>query len=105
MSGFFADGDTKGMSELAMKDGSSLVLVSRNSDSIKVIRQLNKPYKTIRLKDNDVSAELTFKDGTKEYREFYYGNGYLSQSSRVCHIPHGVVSVTFTSYKENQGRS
>ncbi|MBK8881981.1 MAG: VCBS repeat-containing protein [Bacteroidales bacterium] len=99
MSGFFADGDTKGMSELAMKDGSSLVLVSRNSDSIKVIRQLNKPHKTIRLKDNDVSAELTFKDGTKEYREFYYGSGYLSQSSRVCNIPHGVVSVTFTSYK------
>ncbi len=45
-----------------------------------------------------LSAELTFKNGTKEQREFYYGSGYLSQSSRVCPIPEGVVSVTFTTY-------
>jgi len=55
--------------------------------------------KTIRVKNDEVSAELTFKNGTKELREFYYGSGYLSQSSRVCLIPEDVVSVTFTTYK------
>ena len=50
-------------------------------------------------RSDEVAAELTFKDGTKEYREFYYGTGYLSQSSRVCPVPPGVVSVTFKTYK------
>jgi enediyne biosynthesis protein E4 len=98
-SGFFADGDTKGMAELVLKDGSSLILVARNSDSLKVIMASGKPLKTIRVKSDEVSAELTFKNGAKEHREFYYGSGYLSQSSRVCPIPEGVISVTFTTYK------
>jgi hypothetical protein len=98
-SGFFADGDAKGMAELVLKDGSSLVLVARNSDSLKVIMTSRKPLKTIRVKNDEVSAELIFKNGAKEYREFYYGSGYLSQSSRVCSVPPGVVSVTFTTYK------
>ncbi len=98
-SGFFADGDTKGMAELALKDGSSLILVARNSDSLRVIKTLREPQKTIRIKNDEVSAELTFSNGTREYREFYYGSGYLSNSSRVCSIPEGVVSVIFTNYK------
>lgn len=98
-SGFFANGDAKGMAELQLKDGSSLILVARNSDSLKVIRSLKSPGKTIRVKNDEVAAELLFKNGTKEYREFYYGSGYLSQSSRVCQIPEDVVSVTFTTYK------
>jgi len=98
-SGFFADGDTKGMSELTLRDGSSLILVARNSDSIKVIKPLKQPVKFIRLKNDEVSAELTYKTGETEYREFYYGSGYLSQSSRVCKVPEGVVSVTLTNYK------
>jgi hypothetical protein len=98
-SGFFADGDAKGMAELTMKDGSSLVLVAQNSDSLRVMKSLKRPLKIIKLKNDEVSAELTYKNGSKEYREFYYGSGYLSQSSRVCHIPEGVVSVIFTTYK------
>jgi hypothetical protein len=98
-SGFFVDGDAKGMSELTMRDGSSLILVARNSDSLKVIKPLRSPAKIIKLKNDEVSAELTFKTGEKEYREFYYGSSYLSQSSRVCQVPEGVVSVSITNYK------
>jgi hypothetical protein len=98
-SGFFADGDAKAMAELTMKDGTSLILVARNSDSLKVIKPLFGPAKNIRLKNDDVSAELIYKSGEKEYREFYYGSGYLSQSSRICKIPEEVVSVSITNYK------
>ncbi len=98
-SGFFADGDAKGMAQLTLKDGSSLILVARNSDSLKVIKTLSAPQKTVRIKNNEVSAELIFGDGKREYREFYYGSGYLSSSSRVCIIPEGVASVIFTTYK------
>jgi hypothetical protein len=98
-SGFFVDGDAKALAELTLKDGSSLILAALNSDSLKVIKPLKPSQKSIRLKNDDVSAEITYKNGDKEYLEFYYGSGYLSQSSRVCPVPEGVVSVTFTTYK------
>jgi enediyne biosynthesis protein E4 len=98
-SGFFVDGDAKALAELILKDGSSLILAALNSDSLKVIKPLKPSQKSIRLKNDDVSAEITYKNGDKEYLEFYYGSGYLSQSSRVCPVPEGVVSVTFTTYK------
>ena len=63
----------KGWQNLSLKDGSSLILVARNSDSLKVIRTLKTPQKNIRVKNDEVSAELTLKDGAKEYREFSYG--------------------------------
>ncbi|HOW39649.1 MAG TPA: VCBS repeat-containing protein [Bacteroidales bacterium] len=98
-SGFFADGDSKAMAELTMKDGSSIILISRNSDSLKVIKSLKSPERIIRLKSDDVSARLIYQNGDKEYREFYYGSGYLSQSSRVCKVPSGVITVSLINYK------
>ncbi len=98
-SGFFADGDAKGMAQLSMKDGNSIILVAQNSDSLRVFQENIRPFRTIRLKNDEVSAELTYKDGSKEYREFSYGSGYLSQSSRVCVVNEGVVSLTLTTYR------
>jgi hypothetical protein len=98
-SGFFADGDAKGIALLSMKDGSSLILAAQNSDSLRVFKENIRSGKTIRLKNDEVSAELTYKDGTKEYREFSYGSGYLSQSSRVCVVNEGIVSLTLTTYR------
>ena len=98
-SGFFADGDAKALAELSLNNGNSLILVARNSDSLKVIGSTVKPAGIIRLKKDEVSAELTYENGEKEYREFYFGSGYLSQSSRICKIPAGVTSVMIFSYK------
>lgn len=101
-SGFFADGDAKAMAELVMKDGSSLILVARNSDSLKVIKPVNRSKQIIKLRRDDVSAELIYNTGEKEYREFFYASGYLSQSSRVCKVPEGVVSVRISNYKSEK---
>ncbi|MBI5008671.1 MAG: VCBS repeat-containing protein, partial [Bacteroidia bacterium] len=98
-SGFFVDGDSKAMAELTMKDGKTMILVSRNSDSLKVLRSLQTPVRVVRLNNDEVSAELTYRNGDKEYREFYYGSGYLSQSSRVCRVPAGVLTVTLFTYR------
>lgn len=98
-SGFFVDGDSKAMAELTMQNGSSMILVSRNSDSLKVIRSLKSPVHFVRLNNVEVSAELIYENGDKEFREFYYGSGYLSQSSRVCKVPAGVITVRLISYK------
>ena len=96
--GFFVDGDAKGMAELTMQDGRSLILAAQNSGKMKVFNAGRLTGEIIRLNKDDVSAELQYETGETELREFYYGSGYLSSSSRVCHIPENVVSVNITTY-------
>jgi hypothetical protein len=98
-SGFFVDGDAKSLACLTMRDGSSLLLAAQNSDSLKVFKASWKPERAIRLENDDVSAILVYKTGETKFMEFYYGSGYLSQSSRICKIPDGVNVVTITNYK------
>ena len=97
-SGFFVDGDAKGMAELSMKDGSQLILVAQNSGQMKAFKTKRSTGKIIRLEKDDVYAELKYETGETERREFYYGNGYLSHSTRSLRIPKGVVSVEITNY-------
>lgn len=97
-SGFFVDGDGKGMADLSMKDGSQLILIAQNSGPLKVFKTDMNRGKVIRLEKDDAYAELRYKSGKTERREFYYGSGYLSSSSRVCRIPEHVVSVVITKF-------
>lgn len=96
-SGFFVDGDVKGMAELSKRDGNTLVLVAQNSDSLQAFSTAGKTQ-VVHLEKNDAFAELYYETGSIERREFYYGSGYLSQSSRICPVPEGVVSINITKY-------
>jgi hypothetical protein len=96
-SGFFVDGDVKGMAELVRKDGSSLVLVAQNSDLLQAFAVGRKNH-VIQLEKDDAYAELYYERGEAERKEFYYGSGYLSHSSRVLPIPEGVISIKITKY-------
>lgn len=97
-SGFFVDGDAKGMAELTLGDGRSLILAAQNSGKMKVFDAGKSTGEVIRLNTDDVIVEIQYETGETERREFYYGSGYLSSSSRVCHIPENVVSVNITTY-------
>jgi hypothetical protein len=85
VSGFYvdveADADVKSMVEL-ISDGRLNILVTTTGDSLKVFQQTKDDFLMLPLELNDAFAEIIFKDGTQERREFYYGSGYLSQSSR-----------------------
>jgi hypothetical protein len=96
-SGFFADGDVKGMAALTKNDGSSLVLVAQNAASLQAFSNAGNA-RNVHLEKDDVTAVLYYQSGVEEQREFYYGSGYLSQSSRVCPIPAGVDSLTIIKY-------
>lgn len=98
-SGFFVDGDVKGMAELLNRDGSSLILVAQNSDSLKAFSTVGK-NQVVHLEKNDAFAELYYETGHIERREFYYGSGYLSQSSRIFLVPERVISIKITKYSE-----
>jgi hypothetical protein len=97
-SGFFVDGDAKGMAELSMTNGNSLILVAQNSGKMKVFENQRSDAGSVRLNKEDVYAVIKYDNGETERREFYFGSGYLSHSSRVLYIPQGVDEIKITSY-------
>jgi enediyne biosynthesis protein E4 len=87
-SGFFVDGDAKGIAELALEDGRSLVLVTQNNDSLKAFSTVAPSgTRSLRLQPGDTHAVLTLRDGRRQRQEFYHGSTYLSQSSRRLRLP------------------
>ncbi|WP_232064567.1 VCBS repeat-containing protein [Rhodocytophaga rosea] len=98
-SGFYVEGDAKGMAELLLGDGNLLLLSAVNSGKLKS-HVLSKPKlsHTIKLGSLDAYAEITFSNGKKRRQESYYGSTYLSQSSRVLFIPMQPASINITEY-------
>ena len=101
-SGFFVDGDAKGLVKLSGKS-SDYFIASQNRDSLKVFSSVIQKRKIVfEPGPLDTYLILDFADGSKQKVEFYYGSGYLSQSSRRNNIPNGVIE--YTVY-DSRGRS
>ena len=101
-SGFFVDGDAKGIAQLNGADGRSLVAVTQNQDSLLLFAPSatasTEAEQTITLEPTDAWAEIEMTDGSQRRQEFYYGNTYLSQSSRLLVINEAVRSVVIYSF-------
>ncbi len=98
-SGFWVGGDAKAMAEIVTDEGKSLILVSQNSGRLKAFannKVMNQPI--LKLEPLEWKAEITYQHDTREMREFYYGSGYLSQSSRKPQIADSVKSVKLFDY-------
>jgi hypothetical protein len=95
--GFLVKGDAKALAEIQLGKGGSLFLASQNRDSLKVFSPAS-PIKNKRtvMKD-DAYAQFIFQDGRKRKEELYFGNTYLSQSSRMLSVPAGVKEIIITS--------
>ena len=62
-------------------------IASQNRDSLEIFRKTVSHARHFQPEPLDVKAELFFQDGMKQVVEFYYGSGYLSQSTRSISIP------------------
>lgn len=96
-SGFFVDGDAKGIASLELNE-KQLWLITQNNDSLKVFETVNNQDNQIKMISYkahplDVFVEVELISGKVYKHEFMYGSGYLSQSSRVISIPENVKSV------------
>ncbi|MFH5883372.1 VCBS repeat-containing protein [Halalkalibaculum sp. DA3122] len=102
-SGFFVDGDGKGLITLQSENGQLIYIASQNSDSLKVFEAVNPTPGTV-LKPPASASHLmiTYQDGSTEKRELYYGSGYMSQSTRKINLPENVKSVTLYNYEGEQ---
>ncbi|HVG14547.1 MAG TPA: hypothetical protein VM935_06290, partial [Chitinophagaceae bacterium] len=77
-------------------------VATQNLDSVVVMKNGSRQWNKegwITLKTDDFSADIVYKDGKSRRMEFYYGSGFLSQSSRRLFIDKNVAKITITNYK------
>ncbi|MEJ1241506.1 VCBS repeat-containing protein [Chryseolinea sp. T2] len=87
-SGFYTPGDAKALVNLFTSNGGELWLASQNKDSLKVFESTRLPNdEVITLKADELYGDITFADGRKQRIEFYYGSGFMSQTSRMFRMP------------------
>ncbi len=97
-SGFYADGDAKGMAELITAKGNRILLIGNNSAAMETYTVLKK-QKYISIQYDDMYALITRKNGAVSKHEFYYGSTYLSQSSRKLSVPDDAISIEIFNTK------
>ena len=96
------DGDAKGMAQLYTASNNLLVLTAINNGPLKTDEGINKET-LIDINASDVYAIVQKKDGKKYMQEFYWGNSYLSNSSRrLMYNAAWVSSVTVYDNKGNK---
>ena len=100
-SGFFVDSDAKGIAEIQGANGTPLVTVTQNQDSLRLFAPFSDASpssQTVRLEPTDAWAEITSTNGKTRRQEFYHGSTYLSQSSRTLVIGENVASVVIYTF-------
>jgi hypothetical protein len=98
ISGFLADGDSKGMARINLADNSSLILVANNNGKLQSY-QMAKGQKLFAVDQNDQYAIIHKKDGSSFKQELYLGSTYLSSSSRMLAFSGLVDSITVYNNK------
>jgi hypothetical protein len=97
-SGFKVSGDAKSLSRLISAKG-EMIVAAQNRGSLKVFA-LEQPFISVfRPQRDDVWAEISYANGTKAKVEFYYGSGYLSQSTRSIILDSSISSVNVYNTK------
>ncbi|RLD19439.1 MAG: RNA-binding protein, partial [Bacteroidetes bacterium] len=97
--GFFNIGDSRALIGIEVEDKSIVIAASNKGGATSYILNNGDPKSTYIPKLTESSATLVFHNGVRRKHEFYYGSGYLSQSSRAWRIP---LNATVQSSKDNE---
>jgi enediyne biosynthesis protein E4 len=101
-SGFLVDRDAKAMVTIPVQ-GKELFIVTQNSDSLVAFTYRENDRRSfIELKQSDLFAEFYLKNRLIRKTEFYFGESYLSQSTRTMEIPHGVDKVVIVNSRNEK---
>ncbi len=96
---FFVDKDAKALARLAGIN-SDLMIATQNRDSLKLFALENSGGQIeFKPKATDLWGQFIFADGKRQKMEFYFGSGYLSQSTRKIRIPKDVVELIVYDFK------
>jgi len=98
-SGFFVNGDAKGMASLVRQDGSMIILVGQNNDQMAVFgHQINQGKRTVDPEYDEYRVRYESADGKHWIKDIGYGSSFLSASSRRFVLPVNVTRATLFSY-------
>ena len=96
--GFEAKNENRSLA-LLHSSKNDYILNGVNDQSMEVFKISNTTKKSISLTSNEYMAKIKYKNGQVENREFYFGEGYLSQSSRTLRFdPSTVEEINILSY-------
>lgn len=99
-SNFYVDGDAKALVNLKLYDGTYVKLVSKNDDNLKIFKNPSqKTTRHIKLEPFENRAEILYKNGKSELREFYLGSGFYSQNTRSFPISRYMDSIKILNNK------
>jgi hypothetical protein len=92
-SGIFLPGDQKALVKLRGPGNRYWLAAGQNKGPLQLFAK-NSPVRCIPLQADDVSALITYRDGSIRKEEIGYGSSFLSQSGRFVAIGGPVVGVT-----------
>jgi enediyne biosynthesis protein E4 len=104
-SGFKVDGDAKALATLRNEMFGELLIATQNFDSLRVFSNIgmgNRSVNYFRPQQLDAWALFESADGKTEKVEFYYGSGYLSQSTRSIRVTASIKKITVHDFKGNE---
>jgi hypothetical protein len=91
--GLFIPGDAKAMVKLRGRGDAYLLAASQNKGPLKLFSLKHADQKLIPLQQTDKKVLFTLANGKKRKEELYYGNSFLSQSSRFISVNKSVTGV------------
>ncbi|MCB0636223.1 MAG: VCBS repeat-containing protein [Lewinella sp.] len=95
-SGLRNTGDTRAVVDVALADGSQLLLVSKNNGPLEsYLLQAADPARRLAFRQDELSASVEYEDGRREKLEYHLGAGYLSQCSRAIRLSTQATRIVF----------
>jgi hypothetical protein len=99
-SNFYVPGDAKSLVRLYGFNNEEIFIASQNRDSLCAFVKVPPVHSTVYpLTSSDRWADVEYTDGKKQRIEFYFGSGYLSQSTRKFTLPPGVKEFVIYDHK------
>jgi hypothetical protein len=99
---FNAEGDKRALVSMPLADGNTAFIMSDNGGSLKsYILEYPPGQKIIRAETDDWYITYSIH-GKKTKREFYYGEGFLSGSSRLVMVPAGANEVQISKFNRQK---
>jgi hypothetical protein len=100
-SGIFLPGDGKAMIKIRGINERTYVIASQNRGSLKVWES-RKNSTQILLQPGDDIITITLQNGKQRRQEIYFGDSFLSQSTRFINLNPSVKEIEVTDQKKNK---
>jgi len=95
-SGIYIPGNGKALVCLRGQNNHYLAAAAQNRGPLKIF-ELKRKVTNIQLLPEDISAELTYRNGISRKLEFYYGSSFLSQSGRFTEADDNMKSIVISN--------